>query len=203
MSIVILGKKSQTSQSNSIISAEKNLLAPVNIKLKVLNICATASLLYCCETWSNCTYTKLESLYRKGIRYALSIRNNTNNEIVYLESSPVPLFIQIKKRQLQFWKTLQTSFNDNPGNPMKQIIEKTELVNSKYVSYYKHLVNLHKTPTNCQKTLAAAFCDGNQSKIRTKAIADTDSKLGYIPKSKSCVKRYEIPITLRTRPSYY
>ena len=30
-------------------------------------------------------------LYRKGIRYGLSIRNNTNNEIVYLESSRVPI----------------------------------------------------------------------------------------------------------------
>ena len=67
---------------------------------------------------------------------------------------------------------------DNPGNPLKQIIEKAELVNSKYISYNKKLVNLHKTPTNCQKTLTVAFCNRSQSKIRTKAIADTDPKLG-------------------------
>ena len=155
---------------------QKNILAPVNVKLKVLDICATASLLYCCETWSNCTYTKLESLYRKGIRYALSIRNNTNNEIVYLESSRVPLFIQIKKRQLQFWKNLQTSLNDNPGNPIKQMIEKAELVNSKYISSYKNLHNLHKTPT--KKNLSDTFCNEIQIKIRAKATSDTDSKLG-------------------------
>ena len=127
----------------------KNFLSPINIKLKVLDVCATASLFYCCETGSNCTYTKLESLYRKGARYALS--NITNKEIVYLGSSRVPLFIQIKKHQLQFWKTLQTSYNDTPGNPLQQIIEKAELVSSKYLTI-KIWFNLHKTPTNCQKT---------------------------------------------------
>ena len=133
----------------------------------------------------------MESLYRKGIRYALSIRNNTNNEIVYLESSRVPLFIQIKKRQLQFWKTLQTSLNDTPGNPLKQMIEKAELVNSKYISYCKNLHNLHKTPTNCQKNLSDTFCNEIQSKIRTKATANTDFKLGAYLKVNPALKGKE------------
>ena len=112
------------------------------------------------------------SHYRKGIKYTLSIRNSTNN----LESCRAPLSVQIKKCQLHFWKTLLKHFNDNPENPLKKIIEKAELVNTKYISYYKNLANLYDSPKNCQKILVETFCNTNNTKIRTKAAADRELK---------------------------
>ena len=87
----------------------RNHLSPINIKLKVLNTCATAALSYGCETWGNHITPRLETLYRTGIKYAMhmSIRPTINNELVYTESGCLPLFIRIKKQQLKFWKTIQ------------------------------------------------------------------------------------------------
>ena len=117
-------------------------------------------------------------MYRTGIKYALSIRNSVNNEIVYLESSRVPLTIQIKKRQLSFWKSIESNINENPDNPLKPIIEKAIEVNCKYLKYYKNLKNLYETPNTCQKRLVDAFGGITQRKILDKATADSDSKLG-------------------------
>ena len=148
----------------------KNPLAPIGTKLKVLDTCTTASLLYCCETWANCTYTKLGSLYRKGLKFALSVRCTTNNETIYLESSRIPLTIQIKKHQLHFWNTLQENLSKTPETPLRKIIEKAEHVNSNYIKHYKYLVNLHENSKNCQKNLLNAF--------HAKAVSDVDSRFG-------------------------
>ena len=64
----------------------KNYLAPLKYKLKVLNTCASSSLLYGCETWGLFDSKPLETLYQFGIRNALSIRQTTPNEITYIES---------------------------------------------------------------------------------------------------------------------
>ena len=65
---------------------KRNFLAPLDIKLKVLNTCASASLIYSCETWGDCKLKNVETLYRQGHKMALSVRDNVSNEIVYVES---------------------------------------------------------------------------------------------------------------------
>ena len=176
----------------------KNFLAPIGIKLKVLDICATTSLPYSCETWANCTYPKLESLYRKGLKYALSLRCTTTNEIVYLKSSRTPLTIQIKKRQLHFWNTLQENLNKNPENPLRKIIEKAEFVNSNYMNYYKNLVNLHETSKNCQKNLLDAFHNVTKNTVRAKAESDAESRYGAYMTVNPELKNIGYPLVLET-----
>ena len=51
----------------------KNFLAPVSIKLKVLDICATSSLTYACETWGTSTVNSIEVPYRLGLKRSLSL----------------------------------------------------------------------------------------------------------------------------------
>ena len=58
--------------------------APLEIKLKVLDVCINNSLLYSCETWGNKHCADLEMLHRRSIRNALDARGNTNNEIIYI-----------------------------------------------------------------------------------------------------------------------
>ena len=92
----------------------KNDLASLKYKLKVLNTCASSSLLYGCETWGLFDSKPLETLYRFGIRNALSIQQTTPHEITYIESGLFPLNCQIKKLQFKFWNKLLEQKNENP-----------------------------------------------------------------------------------------
>ena len=51
----------------------KNFLAPLDVKFHVLNTCVSASLTYGCETWGMRHISKLEVLYRQGLKSALSV----------------------------------------------------------------------------------------------------------------------------------
>ena len=68
----------------------KNYLYPLKIKLKVLDTCMMSSILYGCETWCDTMPAEVDVIYRTGIKTALSIRDNINNEIVYTESGLFP-----------------------------------------------------------------------------------------------------------------
>ena len=66
----------------------------------VLDTCVAASLFYGRETWGDDVGANVETMYRYGIRLALSLRNSTNNEILYVETGSYPLFIRVKKLQI-------------------------------------------------------------------------------------------------------
>ena len=156
----------------------KNILAPLSVKLNVLDSCVSSSLLYACETWGDCKVEQIETLYRQGIKFALSVRKSTNNEIIYLEAGLGPLEIRIKKQQIKFWKSLQTLMDDNPNHHINKLIRASKNINLPFVAYYDNLTNQHQTPTRCQDTLRSAFFDELHQKISNAAIEDKDSKLG-------------------------
>ena len=64
----------------------RHFLAPLFVKTKVLNSCVSSSLIYACETWGMKTSKIAETAFRQGLKSALSVRDCTNNEIVYVES---------------------------------------------------------------------------------------------------------------------
>ena len=51
-----------------VIFCSKNYLTPINIKLKVLNTCVGASLMYGSETWGDFNTKSLETLYKIGFK---------------------------------------------------------------------------------------------------------------------------------------
>ena len=51
-----------------------NKSAPVVVKLKIVEACINASITYTCESWRNCPINQLESLQRKALKIALSIK---------------------------------------------------------------------------------------------------------------------------------
>ena len=67
-----------------------------------------------------------ETAYRQGLKSALSVRDGTNNEIVYIESGEYPLEIRIVKQQLKFWTAIENIMNSDPNHYI------TKLVNTKY-----------------------------------------------------------------------
>ena len=64
----------------------KNFLAPLHVKLRFLYTCVFSSLIYGAETWVDFN-DDVELVYRCGLRAALGVRANTNNEIIYVESN--------------------------------------------------------------------------------------------------------------------
>ena len=69
---------------------KKNRNAPLHVKLDVLDTCVTSALTYGCETWGRYV-NEAELCYRSGLKTALNVRQNVNNEIVYIESGKWPL----------------------------------------------------------------------------------------------------------------
>ena len=114
----------------------KNYFCPLKIKLKVLDTCMSSSILYGCETWSDAMPTEVEVIYRIGIKTALSIRDNTNNEIVYIESGLYPIECIVKKRQLSFWMHILKS---SESNYLRSMLQKTSAYDIYYIKYYKKL----------------------------------------------------------------
>ena len=73
----------------------KNFLAPLDVKLNVLNTCASASLTYGCKVWGGAKIPKLEALYRQGLKTALSVSNNVNNEACIINRPTLTISIVI------------------------------------------------------------------------------------------------------------
>ena len=91
----------------------KNYLAPLKVKLSVLQSCVVSPLCYICESWGERVPNELEAIFRMGIKTSLSIRFSTPNEITYLESGMYPLLCDIRKRQLKFWNNLNQNLHSN------------------------------------------------------------------------------------------
>ena len=155
-----------------------NFLAPLLIKLKVLDVCVTSSLTYGCETWGTASMNAIEVAYRLGLKRALSIRESTNTEIVYTEADRVPLNIRISKLQLKFWMNIQTYLNENPDHPLKGLIDHGLEINLPYLKYYSNLESTYSTPDICERMLTNDFRIANAEKIRSKSNNDVDSRLG-------------------------
>ena len=87
--------------------------------------------------------TEVEVIYMIGIKTALSIRDNTNNEIVYIESGLYPIECIVKKRQLSFWMHILKSSESN--QLLRSMLQKVSAYDIYYIKYYKKLESTYKT----------------------------------------------------------
>ena len=78
-------------------------------------------LIYGAETWTDYG-TEVEVIYTSGLRTALGIRTNINNEIVYIESNRFPLKCRIERQQLKFWIGVKEYTNKNPNSALKYLL---------------------------------------------------------------------------------
>ena len=88
-----------------------NRNASLFVKMQTLDLCVSTAITYACETWGS-NINEAELCYRAGLKCALSIRENINNEIIYLESGRFPLACRIKKLQLKFWLFINKYIED-------------------------------------------------------------------------------------------
>ena len=156
----------------------KNPLAPVNIKLNVLDVCVTSALMYACETWGTANVKTLEVAYRFGLRRAISLRENINTEILYVEADRCPISTRISKQQLNFWIKLNSYLQENPEHPLLGIVEYARSINLRYIAYYDNLQQEYTKPQNCQKQLCEKFRNECTDIIRQKGADDVGSRCG-------------------------
>ena len=156
----------------------KNTNMPLKFKLSVLDSCVSLVLTYGCETWGSTNISSIETAYRLGLKRALSVRESTCSEIVYVESCRTPLRVRVTKQQLSFWNSISTYLGENPEHPLNFLIEQGERINLKYLKHYRELARAYTSPEECQKSLVSSFTEELQTKIRRSAAADGESKLG-------------------------
>ena len=80
-----------------------------------------------------------DACYRSGIKTALSIRQNTNNEIIFIESGKFPLNARIKKAQLKFWISVNKYIVEYPEAALSKIMKLGLESNVPFLKYYKTL----------------------------------------------------------------
>ena len=80
-----------------------NKLAPISVKLKVLEACVFSALLHNCETFANKIPDGFRMMYFSLIKSSLGVRANTPNLLVLLESNMQSLESMIYSRQLGFF----------------------------------------------------------------------------------------------------
>ena len=148
----------------------KSRNAPLSAKLDVLEVCASSSIIYACETWGKCS-DSAEQLYRSGLRIAMDIRDNINNEIVYIESGRHPLECRIKKLQHKFWTYSKEYMIENPESALAKVLSAAIEDNVHIIRYYKDLDTKFETPESCQNSLRNNF----EIKWRNKFSEENDS----------------------------
>ena len=153
-----------------------NRNAPLNVKLDVLDICVASSIIYASETWGN-NSKEADLCYRSGLKTALSVRKNTNNEIIYIETGKFPLHCRIQKLQIKFWLYVVRYIAEFPDSALSKVV-KIGLDNSiPYLRYYQNLVLKFDNPFRCEQTLNKSYTDLWKQKI-VEASIDVDCKLG-------------------------
>ena len=169
----------ETKQANVSIKyrnyCNKNRNAPLSAKLDVLDTCVSSSIIYACETWGKCSEAA-EQLYRVGLRVALDIRSNINNEILYVESGRHPLECKIKKLQHKFWTYSKDYMMENPASAIAKVLSMALQEKVHIVRYYKDLDTEFESPESCQNSLRNNF----ELKWRNKFTNERDenSRLG-------------------------
>ena len=148
-----------------------------------------------------------ELCYRSGLKTALSVRQNVNNEIVYIESGKWPLPSRVKKTQLKFWMYINEYKQSYPNSAVAKVIDIGLSNNIPYLNYYKSLQAEYVDPPSCQRAVQKQYFDSFKQKMTIALENDADSKLGtylrvnptlqaYVPRPQSLM---EIERELLTR----
>ena len=167
-----------------------NFMAPLNVKLDVLNVCLKSSVLFGCEIWANSKLDKLESCYRKAIKNALSVYPSVNNEIAYIESGQFPLSCDVKSSQLKFWLKLQDDAIEKPDNYLSRIINLAIEKKIPYVYHYKKLADTYGNGKSCKDELKEKFLTTWKSRVEKSFSDDRESKLGVYKQINPDLQRY-------------
>ena len=140
-----------------------NRIAPLQVKLKILKSCVVSSLLNNCEAFGDSVPKDLESAYTKLLKSCFSVRLNVSNDILYVESSFLPIKAIILIRQFKFYKRfLGTIALDSPRDKMFKLLLAQETA---FLQHYTRLV----TKYTCVEDIVNEFRSATKRKIHDMA----------------------------------
>ena len=152
----------------------ENNHAPIHIKIKALDSCIMASLLHNCETWANCNIQQLEVKYRRMLKCILGVSQSTCSELLFVELPVLPISIQVKMRQFNFWKKVVSTLEDD--DPLKVTLNEARRYELKEVIYYDNLVEKY----NSAEDIKEEFIGKNKDDIRMKAEQNRSKYKTYL-----------------------
>lgn len=171
-----------------------NRNAPLSAKLTVLDTCVSSSITYAAETWGN-NYKAADICFSSGLRTALSVRQNTNNEIVYVESGTYPLHCRVQKSQVKFWAYVLEYMEEHPDAAISKIVKTAIDCNVAYTKYYVNLAaKFNDDPARCFDELSKE-CSESWSRKFEAAAADRDSKLATYHRVNPLLQKFVLPVT--------
>jgi hypothetical protein len=166
-----------------------NRNAPLHAKLDVLDMCVSSALTYGCETWgSNVNDTEL--CYRSGLKTALNVRQNLNNDIVYIETGRWPLYARIKKAQLKFWMYMNDYAVEHPDSALAKVLNIGLNSNIGYLRHYQNLQTQFNDPITCQKSIEQDLLESYRQSMGAALETDEDSRLGTYYRVNPTLEKY-------------
>lgn len=111
-----------------------------------------------------------------GLRSALSVRLNTSNDIIHIETGTFPAICSVKKRQLKFWSSLNVNMEMNSS--LHILLQKAKDISLPYINYYENLTSTYDTPEKCEKELRNFHLNVAKQNIQNEYEKDVDSKIG-------------------------
>ena len=154
-----------------------NKNAPLHVKLDVLDTCVRSSLIYGCETWGTNT-SEAERCFRAGLKTALNVRQNMNNEIVHIETGRWLLSVRVKSSQLRFWQQMKNYITEHPESALAKVCSMGLQAKSPYLNHYLKLEREFGDPENCEESLTKVITEAYKVRITSQYNNDSDSKLG-------------------------
>ena len=112
------------------------------------------------------------------MKIALNIRQNVNNEIVYIESGTWPLCARIKRTQLKFWLSINEYILSYPESALAKVLDIALKSNNAYLRYYKNLQKEFIDPSTCQASIEGKLMNTYKEKMTVALQKDENSKLG-------------------------
>ena len=144
-----------------------NRIAPLSVKLKVLNACVLNCLLYNAETFGDRIPEGLESTYMDMLKCAFDVRQSTPNLLMFVESGLLPIKALIHARQLKFYRRLLSTVE--PEERRLKLVD--GLNEGSATSYLQHYVNLDAQYTS-ENDIYKEHSDDIKQRIRDNAEKD-------------------------------
>ena len=116
--------------------------------------------------------------YRSGLKTTLNVRQNLNNEIVYIESGKWPLCPRIKKAQLKFWLYVGEYTSFYPDSALAKVIDSGLTHNVSYLKHYTQLQDTYTDANTCQTSIEKYLHNTYKSVLEKALFDDQDSRLG-------------------------
>ena len=123
-----------------------NKLAPLPVKLTVLEAAVVNSLLYNCETFGPLIPQDLEKTYNK-LRRSLNVRNNTPALTLYIEAGFLPIRALIHARQYKFFKRYRANALESDTRRAERFAK----LLSEPTGYLKRYIDLHEKYENAEQ----------------------------------------------------